>query len=91
MRGDRECEATYIPLEYRFTGVSRNFSTPEKSTISSNLRRSRAAHPEDRAVQEHVLAPGQLRMEAGPDLEETADAAANLRSPSSARRCASGS
>ena len=28
---------TYIPLEYRFTGVSRNVSTPEKSTISSNF------------------------------------------------------
>ena len=27
-----------MPLEYRLTGVSRNFSTPEKSTISSNLR-----------------------------------------------------
>ena len=26
---------TYMPLEYRFTGVSMNFSTPEKSTISS--------------------------------------------------------
>ena len=28
---------TYIPLLYLFTGVSKNFSTPEKSTISSNL------------------------------------------------------
>ena len=27
-----------MPLEYRFTGVSRNCSTPENSTISSNLR-----------------------------------------------------
>ena len=26
---------TYIPLEYRFTGVSMNFSTPENSTIAS--------------------------------------------------------
>ena len=29
---------TYIPLEYRFTGVSMNFSTPANSTISGNLR-----------------------------------------------------
>ena len=29
---------TCIPELYRFTGVSRNFSTPEKATISSNLR-----------------------------------------------------
>ena len=30
---------TYIPLEYRLTGVSMNVATPEKSTMSSNLRR----------------------------------------------------
>jgi hypothetical protein len=29
---------TNIPLEYRFTGVSMNFSMPEKSTIVSSLR-----------------------------------------------------
>ncbi len=29
---------TYIPLLYRFTGVSRNVSTPANSTISSNFR-----------------------------------------------------
>ncbi len=28
---------TYIPLEYRFTGVSRNCSTSENATISSNF------------------------------------------------------
>ena len=29
---------TYMPLLYRLTGVSRNRSTPEKSTIASNWR-----------------------------------------------------
>jgi hypothetical protein len=28
----------YMPLEYRFTGVSRNCSVPAKSTISSKRR-----------------------------------------------------
>ena len=28
---------TNMPLEYRFTGVSRNCSTPANATISSNL------------------------------------------------------
>ena len=28
---------TYIPLEYRFTGVSRNCSTSANATISSNF------------------------------------------------------
>ena len=37
-----------------------------------------AAHPEQRAVQVHVLAAGQLGMEAGPDLEQAADAPAEL-------------
>src|SRR2546421_64289 len=42
MSGSR-CAATanasrmYMPLEYRFTGVSMNFSTPAQSTIWSNL------------------------------------------------------
>ena len=35
-------------------------------------------HPEDRAVQEDVLAAGELGMEAGADLEQAADATADL-------------
>ena len=35
MSSDRERETTYMPLEYRLTGVSMNFSTPENSTIAS--------------------------------------------------------
>ena len=37
-----------------------------------------AAHAEDGAVEEDVLAPGQLRMEAGPDLQQRADPAGHL-------------
>ena len=36
-----------------------------------------APHPEDGAVQEDVLATCQLGVEAGPDLEQAADAAAD--------------
>ena len=39
------------------------------------------AHAEDGAVQEHVLAAGQLGMEAGADLEERAHAAQDLDAP----------
>ena len=38
-----------------------------------------ALHAEDRAVQEDVLAPGELGVEAGADLEQGADAAAEPR------------
>ena len=55
-------------------------STSAKSTISSNLRSiSRPPHAEDRAVQEDVLAAGQLGVEAGADLEQRPDAAAQHR------------
>ena len=40
-----------------------------------------AAHAEDGAVQIDVLAAGQLRMEAGADLEQRADAAVDLDAP----------
>ena len=43
-----------------------------------------AAHAEDRAVEEDVLAPGQLRVEAGADLEQRADPAGHL-GPAGAR------
>ena len=42
------------------------------------------AHAEDGAVEEDVLAPGQLGVEAGPDLEQRADAAGHL-GPAGAR------
>ena len=50
-----------------------NCSTSANSTISSNLRCDLAPlHAEDRAVQEDVLAAGQLGVEAGADLEQAA-------------------
>ena len=62
---------TYMPLEYRFTGVSMKRSTPENSTISSKrCSISRAAHAQDRAVHEDVLATRELGMETGPHLEQ---------------------
>ena len=55
------------------------------STISSKRRADLgAAHAEDGAVEEDVLAPGQLRVEAGPDLEQRADPAGHL-GPAGAR------
>ena len=50
-----------------------NFSTSAKATISSNLRAvSRAAHAEDRAIQEYIFATGKFRMKAGADFKQTA-------------------
>ena len=42
-------------------------------------------HAKDGAVEEDILAAGQLGMEAGADLEEAGDAAANSTRPVSAR------
>ena len=59
-----------------------NCSTSAKATISSNLRCDLGApHAEDRAAQVDVLAASQLRMEAGADLEQAADAAVDLGPP----------
>ena len=56
-----------------------NFSTPENSTIVVEaLLDLSALHAEDRPVQIDVLAAGELRVEARSDLEQAADAAANL-------------
>ncbi len=41
----------------------------------------RALHPQDRAVQIDVLAAGELGMEAGADLQQRPNAAADLRAP----------
>src|SRR5439155_6233198 len=45
-----------------------------------------ALHPEDRAVEEDVLAPGELRVEPGSDLEQAAHAAADDRATRSRSR-----
>ena len=45
-----------------------------KATISSNLRRDLGSpHAQDGAVEIDVLAPGQLRVEPGADLQQRAD------------------
>ena len=65
--------APYMPLEYRFTGVSRNrLDLGEGDDLVEAAADLRPAHAEDRAVEEDVLAPGQLGVEAGPDLEQRA-------------------
>ena len=64
-----------------------NCSTPANSTISSKLALDLAPlHAEDRAVQEDVLAAGELGMEARADLEQAADAAADHRAARGRRR-----
>ena len=56
-----------------------NFSTSAKATISSNLPADLGApHAEDGAVEEDVLAAGQLGVEAGADLEQRPDPAVDL-------------
>ena len=68
-----------MPDENRFTGVSRNLSMPEKSTISSKRRRiSLARMPKQRAVEEDVLPASELGVEARADLEQAAHPAAQL-------------
>ena len=49
-------------------------------------RSSRCRHPEDRAVQVHVLEPGQLGVEPGADLEQGPDVARHLDPPRGGRR-----
>jgi hypothetical protein len=58
--------------------VSRKRSTSAKATISSNCAGDlRAAHAQNRAVEEDVLAAGQLGVEAGAYLQQRADPAAD--------------
>ena len=60
--------------------MSRNRSTSAKATISSNFDLiSRLRHAEDRAVEEDVFAPGQLRVKTGADFEQARDPAAQDR------------
>ena len=72
MGATAKARRTYIPTEYRFTGVSMNLPTPENSTISSKQpAHLLATHAENGAIEEDVLPPAELRMEAGADLEQT--------------------
>ena len=68
-----------IPLEYVRTGRSIACSTSANATISSNRSRiSDRLQPLDRAVQEDVLATGEVGMEPCSELEQRADPALDL-------------
>ena len=79
MRGDREREphvhAARVALDRR---VDELLDAGEVDDLVELPRDLAALHAEDRAVQEDVLAPGQLRVEAGADLEQAADATPDL-------------
>ena len=77
---------TYIPLEYRLTGVSMNFPIPLNSTISSNFALiSRRFMPRIAPFRYVFSRPVSSGMEARADLEDAPDAAADrARSPRSA-------
>ena len=87
MRGDREREAhvhsARVALHRR---VDEPSDAGELDDLVELARDLAPPHPEDRAVQEDVLAPGQLRVEAGADLEQAADAPADLRASLGRRR-----
>ena len=85
VRGDGEGQphvhAAGVALHRRVDELPRR---SEKATISSNLRVDLAlAHAEDGAVEIDVLAAGELRVEAGADLQQTGDLALDrARGPS---------
>ena len=79
VRGDRECEphvhSARVPLDRR---VDEPLDTRELDDLAKLLLDLAPLHAEDRAVQVDVLAPGQLGVEAGSDLEQAPDAAPDL-------------
>ena len=82
MHRDREREphvhAARIALHRR---VDELLDARELDDVVEALLDLAAPHAEDRAVQVDVLAAGELRVEAGPDLEQAADPAADLGAP----------
>ncbi len=71
---------TYMPLEYRLTGVSMNRSTPEKSTISSKRAAiSRRDSPRIEPLRNTFSRPVSSGWKPGPDLEQRADPPAHAR------------
>ena len=68
----------FMPDEYRFTGVSMNSPTPANSMISESPGCDlRPAHAHHGALEKDVLASGEVRMKAGGDFDERADAPAD--------------
>ena len=66
----------YMPDEYVFTGASMKSSSSANATISSKRAAiSRFDEPEHHAVDEDVLAAGDLGMKAGAELDQRRDAA----------------
>ena len=79
MRRDREAEARVhagrVALDRRVDEVA---DAGELDDLVELPRDLGALHPHDRALQEHVLAAGEIRMKAGGDLDQRAGAAADL-------------
>ena len=64
----------YIPDEYVFTGASMNSSSSAKATISSKRRStSLRVRPSMIPLIDDVLAPGDLGVEPGPELDQRGD------------------
>ena len=88
VRGDREGEAHVhaagVALDRACRGTARCPRTRRSRRSVAAI--SLAAHAEDRAAEEDVLAAGQLGMEAGADLEQRAHAAGELDAPLGRRR-----
>ena len=82
VRGDREAEAHLHP---RGVGAHRQvdelLQLGEGDDLVQVLADRRLLQPEDRPVQEDVLAPGELGLEAGAELEQRGDAAADGGAP----------
>ena len=78
VRSDREREphlhAARVVLDRR---VDERVDVGERHDLVELPGNFRPPHPEDRAVDEDVFPSGQFRMEAGPHLEQRADAAAH--------------
>ena len=75
--GDREGEPHVHPARVALDRrVDELLDLGELDDLVEPRRDLASAHAEDRAVEEDVLAPGQLGVEAGADLEQAADAAA---------------
>src|SRR5213596_2698179 len=80
MRGDGEREPDVHPgavaLDRR---VEKPLDLGERDDFVEPRRHFSLRHAEQRAVEMHVLAAGQVRMESGADLEQRCDAAADPR------------
>ena len=78
VRGDGEAEAHVHPRREAFDGrVEKLTDARELDDAVELLGYPASAHAEYRAVQINVLAPGQLRVEAGADFDEGGEATVN--------------